>query len=131
MSVAIFSIVTASMTVQQSLTRLLNNYLHRLLKSIWHNCSTVTGTIVQQSLAQLSNSHRYEYSRVKIVFLFFSDSVILQQGYSLLKNRAMYQESQKTHDIVSTSGDQNDVVCLLGIRHMIHVNIILKETARH
>ena len=43
---------------------ILQQSLARLLSSGWHDCSTVTGIIVQQSLARLFNSGWHDYSTV-------------------------------------------------------------------
>ena len=82
----------------------------------WHGCSTVTGIILQQSLARLFTSHWHDYSKVAgtivqpslallfnsgwhdrstvtgKIFSFFYSGRILQHGCSLLKDCAMYQE---------------------------------------
>ena len=62
---------------EQSLSRGLN-CLARLLNSHWHNASTVTGTIVQQSLAQLCNSGWHDSSTAA--------STIIQQSQAWLFN---------------------------------------------
>ena len=65
--------------IHQSLVWLFNSHWHdcstvtgtivqqlltQLFNSNWHNCSTVTGTIIQQSLARLFNSRWHDYSTV-------------------------------------------------------------------
>ena len=56
--------------------------LERLFNSRWHDCSTVTGTIVQQSRAIFFFSMLVE----------FFNSDVKHQHSSTLKNRAIYQE---------------------------------------
>ena len=111
------STVTGIM-LQQSLAWLFNSHWHDcstdagtivqqslawLFISRWHEYSTVAGTIIQQSLARFFNSHWHDSSTVTGTILqqwqsrsrffpFFYASIILEQGCSLLKNRAMYQE---------------------------------------
>ena len=83
-------------TADQSCHRLLPIILNcwaRFFNSHWHNSSTVTGTILQQSLARFFNSGWHGSSRVTgKIFSFFYAGSIVQQWRSLLRNPAMYQE---------------------------------------
>ena len=113
--------------IKQSLARLFNSRWHdcstvpdtiiqqslaQLFKSHWHDCSTITGTVIQQSLAQLFNSGWHDSITVTGTipyewlvrffnshwqdFSFFYAGRILQQWFSLLKNRACTRNA--THD---------------------------------
>ena len=67
----------------------------RLFNSHWHDCSTVAGTIIQQSLARLFNSHWYDYSTVA--------GTIIQQSLARLFNSHWYDYSTVTGTIIQQS----------------------------
>ena len=60
----------------------------RLLSSHWHNCSTVAGTVVQQSLARLFNSHWRDCSTVS--------GTNVQQSLAKLFNSGWHDSSAVT-----------------------------------
>ena len=64
-------------------------------KNVWQGCSTVTGTIVQQSLARLFNSCWHGYSTVA--------GVIIQQSLAQLFNSGWHDSSTVTGIIFQQS----------------------------
>ena len=67
----------------------------RLFNSHWHECSTVTGKIVQQWLARLFNSHWHDYSTVT--------GMIDQQWLARFFNSHWYNSSTVTGRIIQQS----------------------------
>ena len=96
------------MILQQSWAQFFNSH--------WHDCSTVTGMIVQQSLARLFNCYWYDSSTITAKTFFFYTGRILQQWYSLLKNRAMYQEYDIWSQLKLHSVDSLFQVCYKSVK---------------
>ena len=63
----------------------------RLFNSHWHDCSTVAGTIIQQSLARLFNSHWHDSLTVT--------GTILQQSLARFFNSGWHDSSTVTGKI--------------------------------
>ena len=66
-----------------------------LLNCRWNGCSTVTGTILQQSLARLFNSHWHDCSLVA--------AMIIQQSLARLFNSHWHDSSKITWIILQQS----------------------------
>ena len=64
---------------------ILQQSLAQLLNSHWHDCSTVTGTLVQQSLARFFNSHWHDSST--------ATGIILQQSLARFFNSGWHDSS--------------------------------------
>ena len=75
---------------------ILQLWLAWFFNSHWHNCSPVTGKIVQQSLTQLFNSHRHNCSTVT--------GTIVQQSLTQLFNSHWHDCSTVTGMIIQQSG---------------------------